>query len=561
MNKKKIYRNVTAVINFIIYICSLIVTSTISGTDVSIDILGVNIVASSLCGIITAFNCVQILWYIIVFKKNGYYMATLMCLMHCTGMIVPFFIDRRVDSLPGIAVVLANFATATFVYEYICKFETTKEFLKNQANTDSLTDLPNRRALSTHIEELIRQNKKFAVSFVDIDDFKMINDTVGHNAGDEVLRMVSHEWMMRLNPSDFLARLGGDEFALVIIEDKSKEELRERINEMAAVLNSDLGLAYEMFRFTASFGVSFYPENGDSYTSLLSCSDAAMYNAKLRGKATVSYYDKSILSQMQVNVSTEKMIKDAIVCENFFMEFQPQYQLEDKKLIGFEALVRIKNKDDIINPDEFIPFAEKGGLIIDIGRWIIKYITTTFRSHVENTGIVISINISAKHLLDASFTEELIKTVSETGFPVKNLEIEITESAFIASIDHAAAVVKKLRDLGIKIAVDDFGTGYASLSYLSRLMADYLKIDKTFIDSIASNENSADFVSMIISMGHIMKMDIIAEGVENESQLEILRKINCDCIQGFLWGRPVSEKTAFEMIDVCRNDLAAAVNE
>ena len=543
-------KKIVLIMDILFYLMLLVLTAIVSKRQIYINVLHVYFKAVTICGLITAVNCIQLLWIIITYKRSGFFLSSLLCGINIISMLIPIVRGMDTKTVPGIAIVLVNWVTLATVYKYISETDKGKQMLLVQANTDSLTGLPNMRAFQKHIKELVENNQKFAIVFIDIDNFKIINDVAGHNMGDSVLKFVSHEWTKRLDDGDYIVRIGGDEFAIAITVKNTKMSVIEHVNNISDIMNTGLGLSYGMFRVTASFGIAFYPEDGTDCTTLLSCADTAMYHSKDDGKAKVTIYNSNMLDKLRVSVEIEHLIKDAVRNERFFMVFQPQYSAKNHILKGFEALIRINDSGKTIYPGSFISVAESNGLIYNIDRWVMRNIMTRFSELLNEyeTDITISINISAAHLLDKEFVSETKKLIQETGFPSKCLEIEVTESVCLTSIEHAADVLRQLHDMGITLVIDDFGTGYASLSYLSKLPVQIVKIDKTFIDNIAVSKGADDFVEAIISMGHTLKMDIIAEGVEDENQLSILKNIGCDYIQGYVWDRLVSEERARNMI-------------
>lgn len=544
-NSSKINRLIL-VFDVSLYFILLLVTSVIDSKQ--IQIAGVNY--NSICGLITTINCLQLLWMVVAYKKRGFYMAGVLCAIHMIHLSMPLVRYGRTTVISGMSVVIVNFITLCFMYSYITKMEKINEKLQVQADTDALTDLPNMRALQKVIIEYMRKYEEFALVFIDLDDFKMINDISGHNIGDDALKFVAEELKKKLSPDDYLVRIGGDEFALIIPATGSRQDVIKHINDISGMTNENLGLPFQMFRVTASFGVAFYPHDGRDYATLLSCADTAMYHSKELGKAKITEYREGMMNRLRISHEQEQLVRDALENDSFFMMFQPQYDLRTRKLRGFESLIRINRYGRVVYPGEFISIAEKSRMILNIDRWVIKNVMESFSEVLKKCGseILISINISASHLLDKCFLSDLRQALEETGFPPRCLEIEVTESVCLASVEHAVVVLKKLRDMGISLAIDDFGTGYASLNYLAKLPVQLLKIDKSFIDRIALDDGADEFVRAIISMGHTMKMEIIAEGVEDDEQLSILTDIGCDYIQGYVWNKPVTEEISKTMV-------------
>ena len=421
---------------------------------------------------------------------------------------------------------------------YIKRLKKDEEDLDRAAYTDQLTGCLNRRGLLRELAMKSEMGKNFYLIFLDLDNFKQINDTLGHEAGDELLCEVATTW--NNIPSKFpftVCRLGGDEFA-IIYETTNKDVTTEFIiNVLHSITMLQSNFAASV---SASAGLALYDEDTSDLQQLLSYADTAMYKAKLGGKNDYYFFDQDMYQEIMKRYLTEKDLKNALKNESFEMLYQPQYEISSHKLVGFESLIRLRNKKgEYINTQQFIQIAEKSGLIYDIDMWVMRNVMKQTRDFVIlHPEVEISINVSGKHITNKGFVEKVIDSLSETGFPPKNLKIEITESSYIRYIDEAVQVIQRLKVLGIKTALDDFGTGFSSLNYLSKMPVDMLKIDKSFVDKMLIKENDRSFVDTIIKLGHIMGCKVIAEGVENRAQLFALASLSCDFIQGYIWGKP-----------------------
>lgn len=295
------------------------------------------------------------------------------------------------------------------------------------------------------------------------------------------------------------------------------------------------------FSVTSCIGVACFPEDALDANTLLECADAAMYQAKREGRYRTSLYNENLTTQLADQVSMEAIIRNAIKTKRVFMVYQPQYSTQDKKLRGYEALVRIRDEEgNVIPPGKFIPIAEKSELILEIEKCVIPLVLNDMKKlwAKSEDKPMISINISAKHLFAPDFLNELKKHIIRANIPNNLIEIEVTETVGIGSIDKAIRILSDLRHLGLSIALDDFGTGYASMSYLSQLPFELLKIDKSFIDAIQNNHHGSNFVKTIVSIGHVLEIPVSAEGVETPEQLDVLKDMECDYIQGYCWGHP-----------------------
>ena len=447
--------------------------------------------------------------------------------------------DGFINCGAGVAFSLLGCCLIYVLRCYIKRLKKDEEDLDKAAYTDQLTGCLNRRGLLRELAMKSEMGKEFYLIFIDLDNFKQINDTLGHEAGDELLCDVITTWSKIQSKYPFtICRLGGDEFA-IIYETKDKEITREFITK---VLRSVTTLQSKFANYvSASAGLALYDEDTSDLQQLLSYADTAMYKAKLSGKNDYYFFDQDMYQEIMKRYLTEKDLKNALKNDTFEMLYQPQYEISSHKLVGFESLIRLKNKKgEYINTQKFINVAEKSGLIYDIDMWVMHNVMKQTRDFVLlHPEVEVSINISGKHITNKGFIEDVIDSLSETKFPAKNLKIEITESSYIRHIDEAAQVVQRLKTLGIKTALDDFGTGYSSLSYLSKMTVDMLKIDKSFVDEIPTKEGDKSFVDIIIKLGHLMNCKVIAEGVEDQDQLSTLAFLGCDCVQGYIWGKPI----------------------
>ena len=450
-----------------------------------------------------------------------------------------FLRDGFVNCGAGVAFSLLGCCLIYALWCYIKRLKKDEEDLDKAAYTDQLTGCLNRRGLLRELAMKSEMGKEFYLIFIDLDNFKQINDTLGHEAGDELLCDVITTWSKIQSKYPFtICRLGGDEFA-IIYETKDKEITREFITK---VLRSITTLQSKFANYvSASAGLALYDEDTSDLQQLLSYADTAMYKAKLSGKNDYYFFDQDMYQEIMKRYLTEKDLKNALKNDTFEMLYQPQYEISSHKLVGFESLIRLKNKKgEYIDTQQFINIAEKSGLIYDIDLWVMHNVMKQTRDFVLlHPEVEVSINISGKHITNKGFIEDVIDSLSETNFPPKNLKIEITESSYIRHIDEAAQVVQRLKTLGIKTALDDFGTGYSSLNYLSKMAVDMLKIDKSFVDEILTKEGDKSFVDIIIKLGHLMNCKVIAEGVEDQDQLSTLAFLGCDCVQGYIWGKPI----------------------
>ena len=445
--------------------------------------------------------------------------------------------------------------TTFFISSHISRYKVLKH-LEQMSYTDALTGLPNRFACTEHISRLISKNSRFTAVSIDLNHFKSVNDSLGQEAGNQVLIGIADRWKA-LSADDsaavqnYITRINGDEFLLIICGYDTDKELRDNIDRFADTLSEPMTVDGCDLYISASFGYAEYPTDADSADSLISHADAAMNEIKKANSSDhILRYSSDILRNEHI-LEVENKIRAALENDSVYFNLQPQYNMEHK-LRGFEALARMNDSDgNFISPGEFIPIAEKVGLIDKVDSMVFRKAADCFSRIIKKSGLdlTLSINASVRHLMKNGFIEEIQELISKSGISASQLEIEITESILIDSAEKALYCINRLRDMGVKFAIDDFGTGYSSLSYLNKIPVDLLKIDKSFIDRINSNESSKQYVAAMISMGHIMGLDVISEGVEKEEQIEALRSIGCDLIQGFIWGRPMSAEDAEKLVD------------
>lgn len=439
------------------------------------------------------------------------------------------------------------------ITQYVSTGKNITERMKAQdrlnylAYHDVLTGLPNRMLLAERMSQEIKRAKrlktKAALLFIDIDRFKNVNDTLGHYIGDELLTKVAIRLREEIRSGDTVARLGGDEFGLLLTDIKHESDVTDFSEKLLVSLSKSYNVDGNELYATASIGICLFPDDGDTDVKLLKNADAAMYKAKEGGKNTFKYYSHEMSNKAKQRLSLETSMRSAIDNNEFILHYQPQIELGTNKIRSVEALIRWNNPGQgLIPPNDFIPFLEETGMIIPVGKWIVSEAIRTHKEFLKykNGPELISINISGKQFLSEDLASYIIDALWESNLSADNIELEITESLLMENIEETIKVLSRLKELGVKIAVDDFGTGYSSLSYLKRLPIDVLKLDRSFVKDVDKDADSASIASAIISLGHDLGMEIIAEGVETESQMEFLADKKCDIVQGYLYSKPVS---------------------
>ena len=428
---------------------------------------------------------------------------------------------------------------------------------------DSLTGLPNRtfyrERLQQALEDAERHQSLVAVLFVDLDSFKRINDTLGHDQGDELLRTVARRMREcardeQGNPQDFgvdIARPGGDEFTLMLTDIRDAQTAAQVARRILSAISSPFTLASQELTLTASIGITIYPLDGDDIESLLKNADVAMYEAKNGGGDDFRFYRKSMNEEALRYLTIESKLRKALERNELLIHYQPIVDAQTGSIVGVEALLRWQDAElGLVRPDEFIGLAEASGLIVAFGRYVLR---KACEQNVawQSAGlppITVSVNVSARQLKERSLVQTVQRALADSGLSPEHLVLEITESVLVESIEATTKVLQRLRSIGVKLSIDDFGTGYSSLSYLKHFAVNHLKIDKSFVQDIASSQTDAAIASGIIAMGHSLGLKVIAEGVETDAQLELLRAAGCDEVQGFLFGRPAPEEAVAQLL-------------
>lgn len=441
-------------------------------------------------------------------------------------------------------------------FKNISKFKNQNDELTYMAYYDVLTGLYNRnyfvRLLADFVRKAEEENSVVAVMFVDIDDFRKINDGLGLIVGDEVVQQFG-QFLSSLNGDQVVvSHFNADIYCIAIYEpcgNRSVEHIYKTIYER--IRSPFLLSTGQEIVISVSVGVAEYPEAAKSTLELINCAEIVMFKAKGVGKDAIQYFDAPILNDFLQNVSIENKLKEAVFNQNFTMNFQPQYYTNNKEMRGVEALIRWRDSDGkMISPAVFIPIAEKNGAIVPIGTWVIEESIRTFAEWKRkySSHIILSLNISAIQYKRNEFIDSILSIIRKYDVNPEEIELEITESVLIDNFREMTEKLCVLREYGIRISLDDFGTGFSSLSYLKGLPIDTLKIDKSFIDTLTTDENARIITESIIYMVKKLGFETVAEGVETEEQFEYLKSIECDCIQGFLLNKPMPAQKIEELL-------------
>jgi diguanylate cyclase (GGDEF)-like protein len=522
----------------------------------SINIKQPLIPVDSLRGILAQLQVIILLYLTLNFIVKGFIVALILTVFSISSVTALMIIENTMSYMPGIIAYFTVLIIMYFIYNYqqqielkVEELEKEKKKLKYMAYYDNLTEIANREMLIERLDYLSSMSGSESINykliFIDFKNFKKINDSWGYEIGDYILQEIAGRLHSTADENDLAGRLGGDEFAVIVQRELAGRELKRYIRKIKRELERPFKYENREITLNSNFGISSFPEDGRNSKEIIRSADIAMYKAKHNLEKEIEFFARDMEKDVIAGVQMEDSLKQAIKKEEFHLLFQPQYKTDGKKLRGFETLIRWHSPElGTISPGRFIPVAEQTGLIKEIGNWVLKTAIRKFKNLKDQfDGLpVLSVNISVVQLTDPDFVEQVRNIISEEGVNGFKLEFEITESLFISDQEYVVDVLYKLKDLGITIAMDDFGTGYASLSYLQHIPIDILKIDKSFIDLISrKSESEKMMVPPIIEMAHQWGIKVIAEGVESVEQLHYLEDQSCDYLQGFLLNKPLSE--------------------
>ena len=430
-----------------------------------------------------------------------------------------------------------------------------QEKLEYQAAHDVLTGLPNRSLLCARLEQAIRCAREsqglLAVVFIDLDQFKLINDSLGHQAGDQYLKLVAQRLAGCLRDCDTIARQGGDEFVIVLTEQTRLETIELVLRRLLSTIAQPWRFGDMEFHVTCSIGVSMYPKDGADAESLLMNADSAMYKAKQSGRNTVRFFTSELSTQLLQRLEMENKLRLALERREFVLYYQPRVSLDSGAMVGAEILLRwLDPEQGLIAPGCFIPLAEDTGLILPIGEWVIREACGQIRQwrSLGIDDIVFSINISPRQFHDRQLCGFIRDALEEASLAPGILELELTENLVMHDAGNFVSVLNELKALGVQISIDDFGTGYSSLSYLKKFPVDRLKIDQSFVRDLTEDSDDASIVRAIVNLGHSLNLGVVAEGVETAEQLEFLRRNHCDEGQGYYFNRPMPREQFQELL-------------
>ena len=439
-----------------------------------------------------------------------------------------------------------------------------EEQVKHLAFHDPLTNLPNRLLfndrLTLAVAQAHRHAQRLAVLFLDLDRFKVINDSLGHSVGDELLRQVAERIQEHVREGDTVARLGGDEFTLLVPGITAEEDAAKIARKICEAIHDPFWIDGRQLFVTTSVGVSVYPSDGHDAETLVRNADSAMYRAKEQGRDNYQLYTPAMNAKAVERLSLESRLRQAVANDELELHFQPFIDLKTAELLGAEALLRWRHPElGLIPPADFIPIAELSGLIVPIGEWVLRTACAEARKwHAKGfPGLTVSVNLSTRQFQQTDLVSQVTHALDETGLEPDKLDLEITESNAMQNAEHSINTLWGLKKQGVRISMDDFGTGYSSLNYLKRFPIDRIKLDQSFVRDLPSDKDDAAIAMAVIAMGRSLELAVIAEGVETEEQLAFLKGQNCDQLQGFLLSRPLAPEAFDRFLDESRGPAAA----
>jgi diguanylate cyclase (GGDEF)-like protein/PAS domain S-box-containing protein len=466
------------------------------------------------------------------------------------GGVIPFWVN--ISTIKDKKDQVSRYIVVCTSLEEIIETQKKADFL---AYHDSLTKLPNRVKFENDLEFSIniakRRNHNLFVLFIDLDRFKMINDSLGHVVGDELLKIISSRIKEVLRDSDIIARMGGDEFIVVLDSTRDKNAASYVCQKILNIIKKPIEVEDNVLNTSASIGIAVYPDDGRDITTLIKNADTAMYHAKNLGKNNYQYYNKQLSLNVNEQLQIEQALKKAISNNEIYLNYQPQYDLVSRKITAFEALARWESDElGFIPPDKFIPIAEDTGLIIDIGKHIFE---TACKAYVEFKNLnpslkYIAINISSVQFKDKNFVDDILEIVSTYKIKPAEIELEVTERYVMEYSESNLNSMQQFRDLGFRFSIDDFGTGYSSMSYLTKFPIDVIKVDKAFIDGIPKDNNNVLISKAIVALSKSLNYKVVAEGIEEKVQEDFLKSISCDIGQGYFFSKPLNLEAAKKIL-------------
>ncbi|MBV1909078.1 MAG: EAL domain-containing protein [Kangiellaceae bacterium] len=431
-----------------------------------------------------------------------------------------------------------------------------EEVILHQAHFDALTDLPNRFLSLDRLNQMLRSKKRtqtpLALLFLDLDDFKKINDSLGHEVGDQLLVQVANRLSHSLRETDTVGRLGGDEFVIILGEIADGTDARPVAENLLSEMRTPFHLAEHELILTVTIGIAVFPDDGETPAELVKSADTAMYSAKADGGNAHCYFTTKMKEDVSRQLLLEQMLHNALANRELSLCYQPIVAIKSERIVGFEALIRWQNTElGFVSPDEFIPIAERTGLIVNIGEWVLNEALSTLAKLRDKFGehYKMAVNLSPREFRNPRFIQQVKNAIAKAGVPYGALDLEITEGVLMGETNDISRTLLSLDKMGVGIAMDDFGTGYSSLSYLRKYPFTVLKIDQSFVFDIETDPQAKEIVNVVIAMAHILKLKVVGEGVETREQLNYLEKHHCDSAQGYYFSKPLPYEDVLRLLD------------
>ena len=539
---KKILFNICLVMCFVLLGSNAVLS--VRFKDALISVGNIEFPISSINGCVQVIISLLCIVMVLTERKKGIIWSHILLILSITGALRTIFVSRTMSTAPGAFNAVIFLIAITLISKQI-------KYSDMMAVTDTVTGLLNRYGFDHDIKSKLWANEQGRVAIVHLDGFWPVNANLGRKYGDELLKIVAERIRVAIEGKGTAYKIEGAEFAILLPNTPNYigivASVIKSIEETITISKDDVPSNCYLSAFA---GISDFGEQGTDVDTIMKRADIAVNYAIKSGNNKFCTFNDEMKESIARQAHVERLVKDSLINGWFYLVYQPQYTIDDRRLRGFETLIRMNAPGgEKISPGEFIGIAERSDLVLDIDRFVIKRAMEEFREICYSSGntITLAVNISAKDIARAGFAERLFELMEEVSFPAECLEIEITEYSFAEEGSHTIENIKKLRDHQIMIALDDFGTGYTALEQLMKLPVNLVKIDKSLIDNLVRNEMNIDFVKSVIYMGHLMDAEVIAEGVEYDSQVECLRELDCDFIQGFIWGKPMEYDEAREL--------------
>jgi diguanylate cyclase (GGDEF)-like protein/PAS domain S-box-containing protein len=439
--------------------------------------------------------------------------------------------------------------------EDISERKVAEEKIRQLAYYDTLTGLPNRGMFLDRLHQTLsqaqREHEKVNLIFLDLDNFKDVNDTQGHDVGDILLKLVADRLAGCMRDSDVLARLGGDEFVVVCPSVATQDSIAAVVQRILAIFSEPFEIEGRQIYTSASIGIAVYPDDSQDSTTLFRCADTAMYQAKNEGRAQFRFFSPELNQKIIQRVALENSLRQGLDKGEFFLHYQPLWDLKTSRMSGVEVLLRWQSSEyGLMQPSAFISLLEDSGLINSVGEWVLRTACLQMREWTmpEHSDLMMAVNISGKQMKHPKFLEMLTAIIEETGVNPNKLELEFTESVIMENVENTVETFRQLKEMGIKLSIDDFGTGYSSLNYLKHFPVDRIKIDRSFVADVYSNESDAAIIEAIVSLAQSLSLRVVAEGVENSDQLHSITELGCDEVQGYYLAMPMHAEALAEKL-------------